>query len=542
MAAMKFPTSCRRNRRRAPHDTLPEDVYGVDQVRALDRRAIEADGVPGYELMCRAGRAALRVVREFWPRASRLVVVCGSGNNAGDGYVLARLAARGGYAVRVLAVGDPGKLTGDASLAWRDCAAASVPIAPFTAQAGDGVMVDTAADVIVDALLGTGISRPLSEACARAVSWINAAGCPVLALDVPSGLNADSGQVLGDVVRATVTITFVGLKAGLFLGAGPDVSGRLRFDGLGVGPGAGPPLLRRLCTPLITQALPARRRSAHKGDHGRLLLVGGGPGMPGAIRLAAEAALRSGAGRVTVATHPENRTAITAARPEIICHAVKATWPEAAGPAEEHDSGGPRTGAQQLDALIADADVVVLGPGLGTGAWSTAMFRHVVAAARPLVLDADGLNMLATHGAGGRSGLVLTPHPGEAGRLLGVSSAQVQADRMSAVCELATRFTAVVVLKGACTLIAIPAAADGSGSGAGVWVCDRGNPGMACAGMGDVLTGVIGGLGVQLRDLALATRIGVLAHALAGDEAARRGQRGTLAMDLMQPLRRWLNP
>lgn len=538
---MKLPTSCRRNRRRAPRDTLPEDVHGVDRVRAMDRRAIERDGVPGYELMCRAGQAALKAVYGFWPRASRLVVVCGSGNNAGDGYVLARLAARGGYAVRVLAVGDPGELTGDASRAWRDCAAASVPITPFIAQAGD-VAVDATADVIVDALLGTGISRPLSEACARAVSWINASGCPVLALDVPSGLNADSGQVLGDIVRATATITFAGLKTGLFLGAGPDASGRLRFDGLGIDPGADPPLLRRLRTQLITQALPARRRSAHKGDHGRLLLVGGGPGMPGAIRLAAEAALRSGAGRVTVATHPENCTAITAARPEIICHAVNAPWPTTAGSTEGHSAGGHRAGARQLDELIADAHVVALGPGLGTGAWSAAVFRHVFAAARPLVLDADGLNMLATHGAGQRSDLVLTPHPGEAARLLGISPAQVQADRMGAVRELAARFTAVVVLKGACTLIAIPAAAGGPGPDAGVWVCDRGNPGMACAGMGDVLTGVIGGLAVQLRDLALATRTGVLAHALAGDEAARRGQRGTLAMDLMQPLRRWLNP
>jgi ADP-dependent NAD(P)H-hydrate dehydratase / NAD(P)H-hydrate epimerase len=357
---MKMRSTHRSLRRRHISDVLPESVYSVDQVKSMDRHAIDELDVPGYELMCRAARAALQALRESWPLVRRLLVVCGAGNNAGDGYVLARLASRSGYAVQVVAVCEPERLKGDAARAWQDCTAAGVPIEMFSHDTA----LSPQAEVIVDALLGTGVSRPLSAPFAAAVSMINAAPGPVLALDVPSGLNADTGMPHGPVVKADLTVTFVGLKTGLFLGHGPDAVGQLRFDGLGITAAhevAASPLAR-LRPSLLRDALPPRRPGAHKGDHGRLLLVGGGPGMPGAIRLAAEAALRAGAGLVTVATHPDNRTAVTAARPEIICHGVSSP--------------------DQIHALIDAADVVAVGPGMGTCAWARELMPALVGCAR----------------------------------------------------------------------------------------------------------------------------------------------------------------
>jgi NAD(P)H-hydrate epimerase len=315
-----------------------------------------------------------------------------------------------------------------------------------------------------------------------------------------------------------VTVTFLGLKQGLFLGAAADHCGDLEFAGLDLPPTLGrelEPPLRRLVTADLQRALPRRRRSAHKGSCGRLLLVGGGPGMPGAIRLAAEAALRVGAGLVTVATHRDSAPSVLAGRPEIICHSVAS--------------------GSDLESFLRSADGVVLGPGLGQSAWARELWRRVVDANVPLVLDADGLNLLAAE-PHDRDGWLLTPHPGEASRLIpGATVASVQHDRLGTVASLAARYGAVAVLKGPNTLVATP-------RGATVSVCDRGNPGMATGGTGDVLAGAIGALLVQTGDLALAANAGVLLHAVAGDAAARAGERGTIASDLLPHLRSWANP
>lgn len=502
---------------KAIRDKLPAAVFSAEQVRALDRIAIDDHGIAAYELMCRAGQAALEAALGHWPEARNWLVFCGAGNNAGDGYVLARLARARGLAVEAVSLIDPKKLRGEAATAWRECRDAGVTVVDWADDRGAGAAT---ADLIVDALLGTGIDRAVDGAFADAVGCINASGRPVLALDIPSGLDADTGLPRGVAVRADLTISFVGLKQGLYLGVAPDYRGDVEFSDLGISAEAYlnfEPRLRRLQIDELRAALPPRSRVAHKGDHGRLLLVGGAPGMGGAIRLAAEAALRCGAGLVYVATHRDSIGTVMAGRPEIICRPVKV-------PAELHES-------------LASADAVVLGPGLGRSDWAQALWRQVLGSDLPVIVDADGLNLLAEHGFVRRD-WVLTPHPGEAARLLQTDTASVQADRLGACIELARRHGASVILKGACSLVAGPDAA----TGGIVRVCDRGNPGMASAGMGDVLAGVLGGLAVQLADLHQAAGAGLLLHALAGDAAAAAGERGTLASDLMPHIRKWANP
>jgi len=494
-------------------DELTVPVYTASQVRALDRQATERFGVSSYELMSRAGAAALRALSGHWPQAGRILVYCGAGNNGGDGYVLARLAHQQGIATRVVSVAAPQRLKGDAQRAYEECAAAGVAIERFGA-AGSSLEPD----VIVDALLGIGADRPIEGELAAAVAAINSARAAVLALDVPSGLHADTGWPLGFAVRAALTVTFVGLKQGLFLGAGCDYTGRIELAELDLPSELGravPAPLARLGLEEIGRALPLRPRSAHKGTSGRLLLVGGGPAMPGAIRLASEAALRTGAGLVRIATHAASAGAVLAGRPEAIVHAVQ--------------------GAADLNELISLTDVAVLGPGLGQSQWARELWHRVLETDLPLVVDADGLNLLAQTPQQ-RDRWILTPHPGEAARLLGKSIDEVQRDRAGAVRALANRYGGVAILKGAHTLIATPDPA------APLCVCGRGNPGMATAGMGDVLAGVLGAVLVQTGDLEGSARAGVLLHALAGDSAAAGAERGTLAADLMPHLRRWANP
>jgi NAD(P)H-hydrate epimerase len=491
---------------------LPQRVYSAAQVRELDAAAITTCGVTAYELMCRAGAAALRVLSRRWPSARVLAVVCGVGNNAGDGLVVARLANAAGFGVRVLLVAGADRLVGAAAQAAADARAAGVVLEPFVAARLRG------ADVVVDALLGTGLSRPVAGEFRAAIEALDAAETPVLALDVPSGLDADSGWPMPVAVRAAATVTFVGLKQGLFLGTAVDHCGEIEFAGLGLPATLGvalTPKLERVVLDDLKRALPRRARSAHKGTAGRLLLVGGGPGMAGAIRLAAEAALRVGAGLVYVATHPDNVATVLAGRPEIICRSVSSE--------------------QDLEEFIGFADGAVLGPGLGQTAWAHALWRRLLGSELPLVVDADGLNLLAAERRE-RGNWLLTPHAGEAARLLRCEISDVQRDRCTAARSLAKTFAAHVVLKGPNSLVAAPREREP------LRVCDRGNPGLATGGTGDVLAGVLGSLLVQTRDLAIAARAGVLLHALAGDAAAETGERGTLASDLLPHLRAWANP
>jgi ADP-dependent NAD(P)H-hydrate dehydratase / NAD(P)H-hydrate epimerase len=493
-------------------ERLPESVWSAAQVRELERRAIER-GVSDYDLMCRAGEAALRVLLRRWPAARSLAIVCGAGNNAGDGLVVARLAQAAGRSVSALLMVPTERFKGAAAQAAAACRAVGVPLAAFDARAL------TKADVAVDALLGTGLKRTVEGDFRMAIDAVNAAGVPVLALDVPSGLDADTGWPSPVAVRASATLTFLGLKQGLFLGAAVDYLGELELADLDVPASVSAglkPAMKRLVLEELRRALPRRARSAHKGSSGRLLLVGGGPGMPGAIRLAAEAALRVGAGLVYVATHRDSAASVVAARPEIICHSVSSS--------------------ADLEELVTKVDGIVVGPGLGQTAWAYGLWRQIVRNDVPLVLDADGLNLLAAEPKT-RERWVLTPHPGEAARLLAAGSVEsVQRDRLAAARALADRYRATTVLKGPNTLVAAPNAAEP------IRVCDRGNPGMATGGTGDVLAGTLGGLLVQLGDVEQAARVGVLLHALAGDDAATGGERGTVAGDLLPHLRAWANP
>ena len=480
-------------------------LYTAVQVRTLDRVAIESLGISGYVLMQRAAAAAWRTLRARWPQARRIVVVCGAGNNGGDGYLLAGIAREAGLEASVVALAAPAK-AGDAVRARAGWLAAGGAILDADAEL-------PAADVYIDALFGTGLARPVDGAVRTLIERLNARGSPILALDVPSGLNADTGCVLGVAVRATATIGFVAHKRGLFTGAALDYRGELELNTLGLPDELyknSPADARLLDAWQTARWLPPRPRDAHKGNYGQVLAIGGDTGMAGAIRLTGEAALRVGAGLVSVATRAEHVTALNAARPELMAHAVK----DAAG----------------LTALLQRASVVALGPGLGQGAWGRALWQAALAAGKPTVLDADGLNLLAQTPRTLPPETVLTPHPGEAARLLGCDTAAIACDRYAAVRALATRFGAVAVLKGAGSLIANP---DGA-----VAVCPWGNPGMASGGMGDVLTGVIAGLLAQGLNAWRAARLGVALHARAGDAAAAKaGEAGMLAGDLFTHLR-----
>jgi NAD(P)H-hydrate epimerase len=494
--------------------SLPLEIYSVESVRAIDRRAIATSGISGYTLMTRAGEFAAREILRSFPRSRRWQIVCGPGNNGGDGYVVARAARESAVPVSVISVCDPDTLSGDASRACRDWVESGGAVTRWRGTLDEG------ADLSVDALFGSGLSRPLDGEYAAIVDALNKHAAPVVALDVPSGIHGDTGASLGPAVRAALTITFVGLKSGLFLGEGYAAAGEVRYAGLDVPDTCRAPerpVLRRIDRQILQSNLPARARNAHKGDFGHVLVIGGGPGMPGAARLCGEAALRSGAGKVSVATHPSHAAVLGAARPELMVFGVK--------------------DADELAGYLATADVVALGPGLGRSSWARALYEAVAELAKPAVWDADALNLLAASGAprsAAAPARIITPHPGEAGRLLGRNAADIQLARLPAVRELAERYDGTVVLKGAGTLIA---ARDSVPR-----ICTAGNPGMAAPGMGDVLSGIIAALLAQGLASETAAVAGVEAHARAGDLAAVRGTRGLLASDLFAELSQVLNP
>lgn len=489
---------------------LPTTLYTAEQVRTLDRCAIQQFGIPGLTLMERAGTAAFGLLQTRWPAARHITVLCGTGNNGGDGFVVARLALRAGLTVRLLQLGDGKKLHGDALASANHFRQAGGCIEPFSG-------LDYSTDLIVDGVLGTGLERPVTGHWEAALRAANRHPAPVLALDIPSGLHADSGRILGCAIQAEATISFIGLKQGLFTGEGPACCGRIALDDLEVPDGvyqAVDASARLLRWQNLAGQLAPRSRTLHKGDCGHLLLVGGDTGFSGAIRMAGEAALRTGAGLVSIATRAGHAALITSQRPELMCHGVE--QPQALAP------------------LLARADAVAIGPGLGQGEWGEQMLRQVLQSDLPLVVDADGLNLLALEPEQ-RDAWVLTPHPGEAARLLGCTTAEVQADRFAAVSLLRRRYGGVALLKGAGTLIA-------GRAGESTGLCCEGNPGMASGGMGDLLTGIVGGLVVQGNTLETAAEMGACLHGAAADRAAVAGERGMLATDLLSPIRRLINP
>jgi len=485
-----------------PDDDMPDLLYSAAQVRALDAALIAA-GTDGFELMQRAAHGAWRALRRRWPEAGEITVLTGHGNNAGDGFLMAALARRAGWVVTVFAVGDTSALNGDAASALAEARAAQVDILPWL----PGVALR---GVLVDALLGTGLKGAARAPYAEAIEAINGSGQAVLAVDIPSGLCADTGQALGQAVHADLTVTFIGLKFGLFSGQAADHVGQLLFDSLQADAAivaASPAVARRL-SPASLPRLAPRPMTAHKGQYGLVLVIGGDHGTGGATLMSAEAALRSGAGMVSLATRAEHVAAALTRLPEVM-------------------TLGVRSSNQLLDPLE-KADVLVVGPGLGHASWGRSLLSIAATAAKAQVWDADALNQLAQGLVQLPAGSIITPHPGEAARLLGVTTAQVQADRAHAALALAKKFSTICVLKGAGSLVAAP---DGR-----LALCAHGHPAMATAGLGDVLAGVLGALLAQHLAPYDAACLGVWLHARAGEQQGVNG-RGLAATDLIPAIR-----
>ena len=484
-------------------------LYSCDQVRTLDRLAIDRDNISGLQLMQRAGMVVFKHILQYY-RKHAVTVFCGSGNNGGDGYVIAMLAKEKGIAVQLIHLKQPRQLKGDAKRAYEIANEAGVPMADFSPEM---VLEDC---VIVDALLGTGLKGSVKRTYRDAIELINNSNLTVVAVDLPSGLNADTGDVGNICVKAQTTISFIGLKQGLFTNHGPDYCGKIVYQDLAVKSTIFDeikPVAIKLQLSSLLRHLKPRQSSSHKNDYGHVIVVGGDYGYAGASLLAAEAALRTGAGLVSVATRQEHISTIVARRPEIMAHAVDSS--------------------KSLQTLVKKASVLIIGPGLGQSLWSRKMLNCALKADIPSILDADALNLVARDQIQLNTmnhPYILTPHPKEAARLLNVETVQIQKDRFSAVKKISKKFHAQVLLKGTGSLVCVS-------NNSTIGVCTAGNPGMATGGMGDVLSGIIGGLlaqGVnQNHCLALATCL----HAEAADMAAKGQQRSLLPSDLFKTLR-----
>jgi len=494
-------------------------LFDIAALRAIELDARRKLG-DERELMRRAGQAGWREVLQHWPHAQRLLVVCGPGNNGGDGFELARLAHESGRQVRVLRLGEDSPRSDLAQRSSADFEGAGGRVEQFSSDLGMAGLGETdlgEADLLVDALFGIGLSHAPDDAATALIDAINRHAAPVLALDVPSGIDADRGNAPGAAVIATRTLEFIAAKAGLRTGVALDHVGALALATLGTSwtQRTASACAENLQADALRRWLRPRARDSHKGVNGRVLCVGGDHGSGGAIVLCAQAAARCGAGWTQVATRAAHVGALLARLPEAMTDAV--------------DDGAA------LSLRITGADVIAIGPGLGQGEWGRELLSCALSAGKPLVLDADALNLLAESGKPPPADTILTPHPGEASRLLGIATADVQRDRFRAARALCQRYGCVVVLKGAGTIVVAP--------GQTPRLVGAGNPGMAVAGMGDVLTGVIAALRAQGLDAFDAASCGALLHAVAGDAAAHEGgERGMLPTDLMPWLRCLANP
>ena len=492
-------------------ENLPVEIYQTQQIRDLEQIAINQYLIDETQLMARAAQAAFMHLQMLFTNINAIAVFCGPGNNAGDGYYLAKLAKDAGIAVTIYYLVSPDKLQGAA--AW---AAAEAKNAKVTMHAFDEHVLLENVDVIVDALFGTGLSKSIMGEYAQAITWINHHFVPVLSLDIPSGVCSDTGAVKDIAVVAEFTVTFLGLKSGLFTGDAVDYCGQITYDDLAL-----PaelflqiePFAVRLMPEIVADYLMPRAQNSHKGQFGHVVVVGGDFGMAGAVSLVANAVLRVGAGKVTVVTRAEHVAPIVSFRPEVMAIS------------SEHVN---------WTTLLASADVIVLGSGLGRSDWSQSVYLAATQTDKPLIIDADGLYFLKQYPC--KASMILTPHPGEAALLLEQTTQTVQMSRYQALHQLKQQYAnADIVLKGAGSLILED---DGIFS-----VCDRGNAGMATAGMGDILAGMIAGLWAQGFDKFTALELGVLIHAMAGDRVALlQGERGMLATDLLSLLPVFVNP
>ena len=502
---------------------LPHALYSAGSVRNLDRYLIDEQEVDGFELMQAAARSAFRQLLRRWPQCRRVLVLCGVGNNSGDGYLLATCALRHGLDVICLMLADSAKLQGDVRKTWQRASDQKISMVT-AAQSTDTDLTSLLeqADVTVDAMLGTGLNGAPRGEFARVIALCNQSAAGVLALDVPSGLNATTGAAAGDVVAADATVTFIGLKAGLFTGHGPAVCGEVVFEDLGVASqldGCTEPVLAtRADWFSVTLGISKRAANAHRGNFGHVLVVAGDRGFGGAGLLAAEAAARSGAGLVSLATRQEHVVAALNRCPSVMSHGV--------------------VHGTELAPLLAAATVVVWGPGLGQSAWGQQMLQQVLECNKPQVLDADALNLMAdglvaNKALAAADSCILTPHPGEAARLLGCTVAEVEIDRLSAARTLQSRYGCAILLKGAGTVIATMHGQ--------VFVVSGSNPGLATGGMGDVLAGIAGGLLAQLTSSTQAVVTAAALHLAAADMATQQfGYMGLQPTDVIDALPRVL--
>ena len=491
-------------------DSLTYKLFRADQIREHELGAAQAAGLDMFTLMERAGKAVFEQCQLLLPNTEVFLVLVGQGHNAGDGYIAALNAKKAGKQVHLCAIEPHRILSDDAGKAQKLWLASGGKIEVFAPALLER------AEIIIDALLGTGINSYIRNEFADVIDAVNQSDKPVVSIDVPSGLDANTGQSLGRCVQANVTVTFVGIKPGLTTGAGKQSCGELVYADLGIGHHFD--ALARSSANLLDvehffQMAP-REIHSHKGTYGRLLCVGGNKGTAGAIRLAGEAALRTGAGLVKVYVHEASKVQVSAGRPELMVT------------------------DDNLDDALDWATCVVLGPGLGQDEWALEAFektmKHCQTHPKPMIVDADALNLLSKHPtAYSITDCILTPHAGEASRLLGVTVDEIEADRFNSVRQCAQRYHATCVLKGAGSIIDNERA---------TWVCRHGNPGMATAGMGDVLSGILGALLAQGLPRDIACKYGVCIHGKAGDEVARLyGQRGMLASDLFEAVRALIN-
>ncbi len=484
-------------------------LYQTPQIRSCEQMAKDELGLTEDELMERAGSSAFSTLTKLYPDVRTIAVFCGAGNNAGDGYIVARLAQESGYSVVVNQYKTVENLSPAARHAALQAIAAGVPC-----QCIDDA-IDSDAELIVDALLGIGLKGNVHGPLATAINQMNDAKLPILALDAPSGLDADTGCVMGVCVRATATVTFIGHKLGLMTLDGPDHCGEIICHNLQLDKCLATiqPAAYLVDENLLRALLPPRLKNSHKGQFGHVLIVGGNYGMPGSVYMAANAALRVGAGLVTIATRPEHAIHVLPMLPEAMIYGIKET--------------------ADLLPLLAKATVCIIGPGLGNDDWANDLFTAALAAQLPMIIDASALHLLAQNPQHDDN-WILTPHPGEAASLLNCTVAEIQNDRYQAAIRLQDQYGGNVIVKGAGSLIVTDEAE--------IYLCRAGNPGMASAGMGDALSGVIAGLVAQGLLLADAAKLGVWLHASAGDAAAvAKGERGIVASDLMPWLHHLVN-
>jgi hydroxyethylthiazole kinase-like uncharacterized protein yjeF len=505
-------------------------VVTAEEMRGIDRETIEGRGIPGVVLMERAGLAVVSKIKEIFGR-KRVIVVSGGGNNGGDGLVVARNLYNEGWDVRVFLTAKPEDLKGDASLQYKAAVKFGVDIQPIKELLDNYSSIFSRHSIIVDAILGTGLSKNVTGTLSEVIGLLNKSNVPVISVDIPSGISSDNGHVMGEAVKADYTVTFGLPKRGHLLYPGAEYSGKLFIEDIGF-----PNELIRseklnielLMKDDVSTLIPERRKYSHKGDYGHVLVIAGSKGKTGAALMASKACLRTGAGLVTIGV-PESLSDVFQSR---VTEEMTLILP---------DRGDGTLSKKALDKILdflnKTADVLAIGPGIGvsteTGKLMKALIKNL---SIPIVIDADGINSIkGERGVFSKSkaSVILTPHPGEMARLLSqkskVSSKEVEKDRINIAMSFAKETGTYLVLKGVPTVVATP---DGRS-----FINSTGNPGMATGGVGDVLTGMISGFLSQTINPLHACILGVYIHGLAGDIAAsEKGQYPLIATDIVDKI------